>query len=333
MTNLLKAGLLSIGTVFFWGLLNVSLRFLVIEYGCHPVALACSTALFCSLALIAVGDYKVRITPILQNRNTWFFGLTQILKNICLIYAFVYISSTQTNLLTNIEIVFSLLLTWLFFYFFPNRVDLLAMVFILIGCLVIVAGLPASVMVVATLWVFGGSLLTALRAIFAEVHPGNQKELSARERCAVTGWILLASSGAFIIFFVILSVIASWLPESTVAETLILRRMPLPQEFISGPNVVGGLVVGVAIYAISMYFYFYAICLSNNEYFMMYRSLQAVFTYLVEVSFAAFTVLPMVHLSSSDWFAAIAIILSSFAMILMRGRRGQALLKTLNKKE
>ena len=66
---------------------------------------------------------------------------------------------------------------------------------------------------------------------------------------------------------------------------------------------------------------------------MMYRSLQAVFTYLVEVSFAAFTVLPMVHLSSSDWFAAIAIILSSFAMILMRGRRGQALLKTLNKKE
>ena len=72
---------------------------------------------------------------------------------------------------------------------------------------------------------------------------------------------------------------------------------------------------------------------SANEYFMMYRSLQAVFTYLVEVSFAAFTVLPMVHLSSSDWFAAIAIILSSFAMILMRGRRGQALLKTLNKKE
>ena len=165
-----------------------------------------------------MGDYKVRITPILQNRNTWFFGLTQILKNICLIYAFVYISSTQTNLLTNIEIVFSLLLTWLFLHRRPNRVDLLAMVFILIGCLVIVAGLPASVMVVATLWVFGGSLLTALRAIFAEVHPGNKKELSARERCAVTGWILLASSGAFIIFFVILSVIASWLPESTVAE-------------------------------------------------------------------------------------------------------------------
>lgn len=46
MNNMLKAGLLSVGTVFFWGLLNVGLRFLVVEYGCHPLALACSNALF-----------------------------------------------------------------------------------------------------------------------------------------------------------------------------------------------------------------------------------------------------------------------------------------------
>lgn len=175
MNNMLKAGLLSVGTVFFWGLLNVGLRFLVVEYGCHPLALACSNALFCALALIAIGDPKVKILPILRNWNTWFFGLTQILKNICLIYAFVYISSTQTNLLTNIEIVFSLLLTWIFLHRRPNRIDLLAIGFILIGCLVIVAGLPQKIMIAATLWVFGGSLLTALRSIFAEVHPGNKK--------------------------------------------------------------------------------------------------------------------------------------------------------------
>ena len=142
MNNMLKAGLLSVGTVFFWGLLNVGLRFLVVEYGCHPLALACSNALFCALALIAIGDPKVKILPILRNWNTWFFGLTQILKNICLIYAFVYISSTQTNLLTNIEIVFSLLLTWIFLHRRPNRIDLLAIGFILIGWLVVVAGLP-----------------------------------------------------------------------------------------------------------------------------------------------------------------------------------------------
>lgn len=142
MNNMLKAGLLSVGTVFFWGLLNVGLRFLVVEYGCHPLALACSNALFCALVLIAIGDPKVKILPILRNWNTWFFGLTQILKNICLIYAFVYISSTQTNLLTNIEIVFSLLLTWIFLHRRPNRIDLLSIGFILIGCLVIVAGLP-----------------------------------------------------------------------------------------------------------------------------------------------------------------------------------------------
>ena len=332
MNNIIKAGILSVGTVFFWGVLNVSLRFLVIEYDCHPLALACSNALFCALVLIAIGDYKIKIMPILRNWNTWFFGLTQILKNICLIYAFVYISSTQTNLLTNIEIVFSLLLTWIFLHRRPNRVDMLAMIFILIGCLVIVAGLPKNIMLIATLWVFGGSLLTALRSIFAEVHPGNKKDLTTRERCAVTGWILLASSGAFILFFVLLSLLASWLPETVVAETVILRRMPSPHEFIALPNLLGGLVTGVAFYAISMYAYFYAICLTNNEYFMMYRSLQAVFTYVVEASFAAVTVLPAVHLNPAAWFAATTIILSSFSMILMRSRRGRDLLQTLNKR-
>lgn len=332
MNNMLKAGFLSVGTVFFWGLLNVGLRFLVVEYGCHPLALACSNALFCALALIAIGDPKVKILPILRNWNTWFFGLTQILKNICLIYAFVYISSTQTNLLTNIEIVFSLLLTWIFLHRRPNRIDLLAIGFILIGCLVIVAGLPQKIMIAATLWVFGGSLLTALRSIFAEVHPGNKKDLTTRERCSVTGWILLASGGAFVLFFVLLSFAAALLPPEIVSETVILKRLPAPAEFVSLPNLVGGLVTGVAFYAISMYFYFYAICLSNNEYFMMFRSLQAVFTYIVEVTVAAFTVLPAVHLNPAAWFAAVTIILSSFSMILMRSRRGRDLLQTLNKR-
>ena len=108
--------------------------------------------------------------------------------------------------------------------------------------------------------------------------------------------------------------------------------MPSSHEFIALPNLLGGLVTGVAFYAISMYAYFYAICLTNNEYFMMYRSLQAVFTYVVEASFAAVTVLPAVHLNPAAWFAATTIILSSFSMILMRSRRGRDLLQTLNKR-
>lgn len=332
MTNLRRAGILSVATIFFWGLLNVSLRYLVVEYGCHPLAIACSNALFCALSLILIGDHKVEIMPIIKNPHTWFFGMTQILKNICLIYAFVYISSTEANLLTNIEIVFSLLLTWLFLHRRPNRVDQIALFFVLFGCLVIVAGLPKNVMFVATAWVFAGSLLTSLRSIFTEVHPGNRADLTLRQRCSVTGWILFASGGAFVLFFVVLSVISSWLPSDLVAQTVILKRLPQPAEFIALPNIIGGLVTGVLFYAISMYLFFYAISISNNEYFMMYRSLQAVCTYIVEYAVASVTVLPMIHLTAADWFAAITIILSSFSMIMMRGKHGQRLLEGLNKR-
>lgn len=90
MNNMLKAGFLSVGTVFFsGGCLTSFCVFGSSNTVGHPLALACSNALFCALALIVIGDPKVKILPILRNWNTWFFGLPQILKNICLIYAFV----------------------------------------------------------------------------------------------------------------------------------------------------------------------------------------------------------------------------------------------------
>ena len=330
MTHLQKAGWLSVGTIFFWALLNVTLRYCVVEYGCHPLAIACSNAVFCALALLAIGSKEVNIRQILQSVQTWFFGITQILKNICMIYVFVYISSTEANLLTNIEIVLSVLLTWMILKRRPGWIDGVAMAFIILGCALLLTGLPDAVVAPAALWVFAASLLTSLRSIVAEVHPANKGYLSVRDRCAVTGWILLAGSIVFVLVFAGLSLWAACLPSEVLEQTFILKKMPAPAEYFYLPSVLGGMVTGVLFYAISMYFYFYAISLSTNEYFMLSRSLQAVFTYGVETVFAFFGALPLVVLSASDWFAALAIIFSSLSMLLVRSERGRKLLKLLN---
>ncbi len=325
MFQMYKAGLLSVGTVLLWALMNVSLRYCILEHGCDQFAIACSNAVFCGLALIAIGNYKINVWKILKNYQTWLFGLIQVLRNVCMISAFVYISSTQSNLLTNIEIVFSVLFAWIWLKRRPSGVDFFSMFFIIFGCFILVAGIPYDVMGKATMWVLAASVLSALHALFAEIHPDNRYDLTMKDRFSVTGWIMFVSGLAFILFFALLSLIANFLPEHIVAQTFILQHLPKPSVYFAWNNLIGGFVTGVFFYAISMYFYLYAVSISTSEYFMMYRSTQAVFTYIVEIGFSVFTALPFLELNLNDWFAAVTIILSSLCMILMRTPRGEKL--------
>ena len=304
MFQMYKAGLLSVGTVLLWALMNVSLRYCVLDYGCNQFAIACSNAVFCGLALIAIGNYKIDVWKILKNYQTWLFGLIQVLRNVCMISAFVYISSTQANLLTNVEIVFSVLFAWFFLKRRPSGVDLVAMLFIILGCFILTAGIPYEVMGIAVMWVMAASVLSALHALLAEIHPDNRGDLSMKDRFSVTGWIMFVSGLAFVIFFTLLSFVASFLPEDMIKHTYILQYLPSAVEYFSWNNLIGGFVTGVFFYALSMYFYLYAVSISTSEYFMMYRSTQAVFTYAVEIAFSAFAALPWLALNLSACFAA-----------------------------
>lgn len=225
----------------------------------------------------------------------------------------------------------SVLLTWVILGRKPNKIDFVAISIITLGCLIIVAGFPNKTMFIATFWILAGSVLTSLRAIFTEIHPENKKELTIRERCSVTGYILLVSGLLFVAFFALLSLLGLMLPENIVANNIILSHLPKPSEFIYLPTLLGGFMSGALVYSGSMYLYFYAISLSNSEYFMMFRSTQAFFTYGVEYIVAGLTTLPMVYLSITDWFAAITIIFCSFSMILLRGKHGHKILQLLKK--
>lgn len=202
MTNIQKAGILSLITIFLWALLNVTVRYFVIEYNSHPLAIACTNSLFCAFALLLIGK-RINPLPILKDINTWLLGFSQIFKNVCMIYAFVYISSTEANLLTNVEIILSVLLTWAVFKRRPSFVDFSAITFILFGCLIILANLPSNVRFLAAFWVLAASIFTSLRSILVERHPQNKKDLSIRSRCAVTGWIMLSTSVVFSLFFIV----------------------------------------------------------------------------------------------------------------------------------
>ena len=141
---------------------------------------------------------------------------------------------------------------------------------------------------------------------------------------------MFVSGITFIMVFSLLSFVLSFLPQSATESLPFITYLPKPHEYIAFNNLLCGLINGVVFYAFSMYCYLYAVSLSNSEYFMMYRSTQAIFTYMVEVLVSAFTALPFLELNATDWIAATTIILSSASMVLMRTRRGKKLRQTIN---
>jgi len=128
----------------------------------------------------------------------------------------------------------------------------------------------------------------------------------------------------------ILGMIVLVLPESFLNTFKFFKLLPSPMEYIAPNNLICGFINAVVIYAASMYCYLYAVSLSNSEYFMMFRSTQALFTYFVEVFAGALMLLPKLTFSSIDWFAAVTIMLSSACMVLMRTKRGRKFEQTFN---
>ena len=325
MVNMYKGAFFSFVTIFLWAVSNIFFRYCLLEHGCNQFAIACSNVLFSGLALIAIGGRNTDVKEIITNYQTWIFGFLQIFRNLFMLMAFVYISSTQANLLGNVEIIFSVLLAWAIFKRKPGFIDYVAMVFILFGCFILVADLPIDTAVKAVVFVVISALLNNARTIFAEVHHDNKANLSIKDRLSLTGWILFVSAITLMIVSAILGGIVSFLPESFVNTFKFLKILPSPAEYVAPNNILCGFINGICIYAASMYFYLYAVSLSNSEYFMMFRSTQAVFTYFVESIAGAFALLPALSFSAIDWFAAVTIMLSSACMVLMRTKRGQAL--------
>jgi len=330
MVNIYKGAFFSLLTVFLWAVSNIFLRYSLLTYGCNQFAIACSNVLFSGLALIAIGGRNTNVKAIITNYQTWIFGLLQIFRNTFMLMAFVYISSTQANLLGNVEIIFSVLLAWLLFKRKPCFIDFIAMIFILFGCFILVADLPVDTALKAVIFVLISALLNNIRTIFAEVYHDNKADLSIRDRLSMTGWILFVSAVILIAFSAVLGMFVAFLPEKIINFVPFMKLVPEPFEYIAPNNVICGLINAVFIYAGSMYCYLYAVSLSNSEYFMMFRSTQALFTYLVEALAGAFMLLPRLNFSSTDWFAAVTIMLSSACMVLMRTRRGQNLQKVIS---
>ena len=129
----MKGVLLALSTVIVWAILNVVNRFCVLQYDVNIMV-------FTSFMIFATGVTLmiIRKQVIPQNwksgvKYSWLYTIMQIIRSFTMISTFLYITSTETSLLFNIEIIITYILAYAIFRRIPYKGDFLGILIILLG--------------------------------------------------------------------------------------------------------------------------------------------------------------------------------------------------------
>lgn len=137
-----KGILLALSTVLVWAILNVVNRFCVLSYGTNVMVFTAFMIFSTGISLMLIrqpvttGNWKSGV------KYSWLYTIMQIIRSFTMISTFLYITSTETSLLFNIEIIITYILAYAFFRRIPYKGDYLGILVILTGFTLFIFTLP-----------------------------------------------------------------------------------------------------------------------------------------------------------------------------------------------
>lgn len=308
--------ILSFITVAIWALERVSSRWLLVSHHVHPVIFTCFSLFVCSIVLILIAGPGKGGLQTLRQPHTWAYGFLQVLMNITDMLMLALITSTQASFLARLSIIMAIFLKWMFFPAFkPNRLDWYGMPLILGGIAVVAMNLDPSIRVLALFWLFLTVLFNTMRTLIAEIHPAAATATTIKQRCRVTGYVVLTTSFVLILFLFAIAGIKSEVPP---AEIAFLSQMPSFSDLMEWSTLSAATLMGVTLLPIAMYFYFYSARVAKTEIFMMVTSIQPFLAFALESTFQYFGLVSIRQISPSDLAAGGIIVLGAMMMIYGR---------------
>ena len=320
---LTKGIFLSFITVFLWALYDVCIRFIMHSWDIDPMVFVSFTNLFGALVLLVIAGPGRLSAETLKSPHTWTFSSLYLLRDILYVFILALISATEANFILRLTIVFSLLIAWASFGRKPSKHDLIGNLFVLGGVCYIALSLDESIRALAIFLLIVMSIVHTLVTVISERHPTSNKAESIKDRCRVTGYVLLATSFVFLSLLLGGALAGSSMVEST-SNAQLLMLLPDLSSFIDPATILSATVIGLSLVAVSNYFYFYATKLAKSETFLMVTALLPVFTFGLEFLASLFGWLDLTSLSQSDLVAGLVITLAAVYMIVMRHRHQEA---------
>ena len=288
----MKGVLLALSTVIVWAILNVVNRFCVLQYDVNIMV-------FTSFMIFATGVTLM------------------IIRSFTMISTFLYITSTETSLLFNIEIIITYILAYAIFRRIPYKGDFLGILIILLGFILFIFSLPVHMRVIVSILVLLSATASCIRSIVVEETTIWNPDTSVRQKCGISGYTMFYGGLSLIVFFFAIALLKFFLGDRLPPFLSFLTLLPDLPEMIHPETIISACLAGLFINASTTYLYYATLKFSTSETFMAVRAFQPVLTYLLEVIAALYYAAMRPQLDTQDYIYGGIIILGSLLILII----------------
>lgn len=311
-----KGPLFAFATVVTWAFLGIVNRYFVTKFGINIM-------IFTSYLIFAGGVALLCIRQQTEPKNwksgvqySWLYTIMQMIKSFFMISTYLYISTTETSLLINIEVVITYLLAYLFFKRIPHRNDWFGIILILTGFVLFILTLSASIRTPTAVLLLIAATASCIRSIVVEKTTYKSPATTVRQKCGISGYTMFIGGCSLILFFTFIAVLKFFFNPASTGLLSYLNYLPDLPEIINPVNILSGCAAGFFIDSASVYFFYATLKWAKSETFMAFRVFQPALTYGFELIAALSYTAMRPQLNGKDFLLA-GIILTGSALILL----------------
>lgn len=316
---------LSFLTAMLFAFFEVFFRYSAVVHDVHPTVFTCLTFFISSVMLITVSQSGKGGKETLGHWHTWAFGFFEILMNMAVVYALLYITATEMNFLARAKIFVALLISYFIFKRGISKYDVMGLVPITCALAYLVYELPREHLGAILFWMFIVTCSTAIRTGLADAHPESSKHLTVKQRCRVTGYVLMASSLLFLLFAVITSFFKAHMLLEHVVQIPFIAGAPVYADFFNQTTLKLAFIIGATVVPMAMFFYFLAIQLAKSEVFVMCTSTLPFFSYAFEYMADRMGIMDVSSVKGTELMAGVVMVIGSMVMVYGKYKAGQQL--------
>ena len=313
----MKGALFALATVLTWALMGVVNRYCVSKYGINVLVFTSFLIFSGGVALLLIRE---RVNP--ENwmsgvHYSWLYTTMQMTKSFFMISTYLYITTTETSLLINIEVVLTYLMAYLFFKRVPHKREYWGIAVILIGFLLLIYSLPTAVRIPTAVLILLAATASCIRSIVVEQTSRKSPETTVRQKCGISGYTMFVGGTVLIVFFFGIAGITFLFGESLPKLFFFLNYLPQMTEMLNPETVISGCLAGFFLNSASVYWFYAALKWTKSETFMAFRVFQPILTYTLELLAALFYAAKKPELSTKDFFIGGIILLGSVLILIV----------------
>lgn len=313
----IKGVLLALSTVIIWAILNVVNRFCVLKFDSNVIVFTAFMIFTTGVSLMLIRE---QVMP--QNwksgvKYSWLYTIMQIIRSFTMISTFLYITSTETSLLFNIEIIITYILAYAIFRRVPYKGDYLGILILLIGFILFIFSLPAHIRLTVSILVLVSATASCIRSIVVEETTIWNPETTVRQKCGISGYTMFYGGLSLVVFFFAIALIKFFTHDQLPTIFSFLHYLPTLSEMLEPQTVVAACIAGFFINAGTTYLYYATLKYSTSETFMAVRAFQPLLTYVFEIIAAIFYIAMRPSLTTQDYILGGIIILGSLLTLII----------------